>query len=60
MMDNEKNNQQSNTTKDNNGIKVNVLPHSSRKSSASAKQFKDKYFDYYDDVKDYTRGREDW
>ena len=24
------------------------------------KQFKDKYFYYYDDIKDYTRGKEDW
>ncbi len=24
------------------------------------KRFKQKYFDYYDDVKDYTKGKEDW
>ena len=24
------------------------------------KSFKQKYFDYYDDIKDYTRGKEDW
>ena len=23
-------------------------------------KFKQKYFDYYDDIKDYTRGKEDW
>ena len=24
------------------------------------KKFKEKYFDYYDDIKHYTRGKEDW
>lgn len=26
----------------------------------NAADFKRKYFDYYDDVKDHTKGREDW
>lgn len=26
----------------------------------STKKFKEKYFDYYDDIKDYTKGKEDW
>lgn len=26
----------------------------------NTKKFKEKYFDYYDDIKDYTRGKEDW
>ena len=24
------------------------------------KKFKEKYFEYYDDIKDHTRGVEDW
>ena len=28
--------------------------------SERARLFKQDYFDYYDDVKDHTRGREDW
>ena len=27
---------------------------------ANIKKFKEKYFDYYDDIKDYTKGKEDW
>ena len=30
------------------------------KNKNSNKQFKQKYFDYYDDVKHYTKGKEDW
>lgn len=30
------------------------------KSTKSAADFKRKYFDYYDDVKDHTKGKEDW
>ena len=26
----------------------------------STKKFKERYFDYYDDIKDYTKGKEDW
>lgn len=32
----------------------------SSKSGKGAADFKRKYFDYYDDVKDHTKGREDW
>ena len=28
--------------------------------SIEIEKFKQKYFDYYDDIKDYTRGKEDW
>lgn len=35
-------------------------PAKSGKSGKSAADFKRKYFDYYDDVKDHTKGREDW
>ena len=31
-----------------------------KKQQESIKNFKDKYFSYYDDIKDYTRGKEDW
>lgn len=29
-------------------------------SKSKAADFKRKYFDYYDDVKDHTKGKEDW
>ncbi len=29
-------------------------------SKKTAADFKRKYFDYYDDVKDHTKGKEDW
>ena len=31
-----------------------------KKQQELIKSFKDKYFSYYDDIKDYTRGKEDW
>ena len=30
------------------------------KNQQSTKQFKQKYFDFYDDIKHYTNGKEDW
>ena len=30
------------------------------KPQQSIKNFKQKYFDFYDDIKDYTNGKEDW
>lgn len=36
----------------------NVQKSVSAKSKAA--DFKRKYYDYYDDVKDHTKGREDW
>ncbi len=32
----------------------------STKNSENIAKFKQKYFDFYDDVKDYTKGKEDW
>ena len=31
-----------------------------KKNKINNKTFKQKYFDYYDDIKHYTNGREDW
>lgn len=31
-----------------------------KKQDENTKNFKNKYFDFYDDIKDYTRGKEDW
>ena len=31
-----------------------------KKAKQEAEKFKQKYFDFYDDIKDYTRGKEDW
>ncbi len=31
-----------------------------KKELEQIKHFKDNYFAYYDDIKDYTRGKEDW
>lgn len=30
------------------------------KQASQIENFKKKYFDFYDDVKDYTNGKEDW
>lgn len=30
------------------------------KAINETKRFKEKYFEYYDDIKDHTRGVEDW
>ena len=30
------------------------------KQNFEIKKFKQNYFDFYDDIKDYTRGKEDW
>lgn len=30
------------------------------KPQQDIKNFKQKYFDFYDDIKDYTNGKEDW
>lgn len=30
------------------------------KTQDNVKIFKQKYFEFYDDIKDYTRGKEDW
>ena len=30
------------------------------KMSAETKKFKQKYFDFYDDIKHYSNGKEDW
>lgn len=32
----------------------------STKNSENIAKFKQKYFDFYDDIKDYTNGKEDW
>ena len=40
--------------------KINVKQIKLNNEIASAKKFKQQYFDYYDDIKDYTKGREDW
>ena len=31
-----------------------------KKAKANTKKFKEKYFDFYDDIKHYTKGEEDW
>ena len=31
-----------------------------KKVNQDIAKFKQKYFDFYDDIKDYTKGREDW
>ncbi len=31
-----------------------------KQAKANTKKFKEKYFDYYDDIKHYTKGEEDW
>ena len=31
-----------------------------KKALNETKKFKEKYFEYYDDIKDHTRGVEDW
>ena len=30
------------------------------KNKNDINKFKEQYFSYYDDIKDYTRGKEDW
>ena len=32
----------------------------SKQSNSDTAKFKRQYFDFYDDIKDYTNGREDW
>ena len=31
-----------------------------QKNEIDIQKFKDKYYSFYDDIKDYTRGKEDW
>ena len=32
----------------------------SKQNNSDTAKFKRQYFDFYDDIKDYTNGREDW
>ena len=47
---------------ENNSKKQEQINRQKSVSSAKSKaaDFKRKYYDYYDDVKDHTKGREDW
>ena len=40
--------------------KQNKVGANAKNQAEDIKKFKQKYFDYYDDVKDYTKGKEDW
>lgn len=35
-------------------------PKNDSKTIKALKKEKQKYFDFYDDIKDYTKGKEDW
>lgn len=55
----EKENKATNTGND---AKPKVVNNKEKKKSAASKieKFKRQYFEYYDDIKDYTKGKEDW
>lgn len=40
--------------------KQNKVGANAKNQAEDIKKFKQKYFDYYDDVKDFTKGKEDW
>ena len=41
--------------KENKNLKIKKI-----KNNNEIQKFKDKYFSFYNDIKDYTRGKEDW
>lgn len=41
-------------------VKEKKLKSKNKKSNANIEKFKQKYFEYYDDVKSPSKGREDW
>lgn len=49
-----------NTPAEKNGANINGTAKPVPKKKKSNDEFRRKYFDYYDDVKDRTKGKEDW